>query len=268
MKLSFVISTQPTHFQAVSFSPDFEANADRLAALGYEGIELAVRDPDQLDVDRVSRSLDKHHLLVPAIGTGQAWGEEHLSFTYPDPGVRSRAVARIKSHVPLARRFNAVIIVGLIRGTAHPDVSADQANAWLVTALKMVAGAAGERGVRLAIEPINRYETTFLNNVGETNALIDAIDAENVGILYDTFHSNIEEPDMLASLRACGSRLYHVHLADSNRWSPGLGHVDFKSIVATLQDMNYGGWVSAEILPRPDMATAQEQTARTMRSLL
>jgi 5-keto-L-gluconate epimerase len=91
---------------------------------------------------------------------------------------------------------------------------------------------------------------------------------DNLGVLFDTFHSNIEEPHMEASLRACGSRLFHVHLADSNRWAPGVGHIDFAPIVTTLREMKYPGWVSAEILPKPDIQHAQEQTIKTMRPLL
>jgi sugar phosphate isomerase/epimerase len=268
MKLSFVISTQPTHFQAVTFSPDFEANAARLAKLGYDGIELAVRDPATLDFQRVRRILDTHHLLVPAIGTGQAWGEEHLSFTDPAAAVRQRAGDRFRSHIPLARAFGAIIIIGLLRGTVQPDVSPDQAHHWLVDALKTAARLAQEQGVRIALEPINRYETNLLNDVAETRSLLDEIGADNIGILFDTFHSNIEEPNIEASLRACGTRLFHVHLADSNRWAPGVGHIDFSRIVATLRDMKYSGWLSAEILPKPSIERAQEQTIQTMRPML
>ena len=267
MKISFVISTQPTHFEAVSFSPDFEANAARLAELGYDGVELAVRDPVMLDVAGVRRVLDKYHMLVPAIGTGQAWGEEHLSFTDPDPAIRERAINRIQSHIALARELNAIVILGLIRGKIQPNISPDQTHSWLIDALKIVTDAAAKDNVRFVLEPINRYETNLLNNVGDTLKLINELGADNLGVLYDTFHSNIEEPRLEDSLRACGSRVFHVHLADSNRWAPGAGHVDFASIVNTLREMNYAGWVSAEILPKPDIAHAQELTIRTIKAL-
>ncbi len=268
MKLSFVISTQPTRFQPVTFSPDFEASAARLAKLGYDGIELAVRDPALLDVKNVRRALDTHHLLVPAIGTGQAWGDEHISFTDPDAAVRQRAADRFRSHVPLAREFGAMIIIGLLRGQIQPNVSPEQAHQWLVEAMTSTARLAAQDGVQIALEPINRYETNLLNDVAETRALIDEIGADNIGILFDTFHSNIEEPSIEASLRQCGTRLYHVHLADSNRWAPGVGHIDFDRIIATLRDMKYQGWVSAEILPKPNVERAQERAIQTMRPLL
>ncbi len=268
MKLAFVISTQPTQFQAVTFSPDLKSNVERLAKLGYDGVELAVRDPATLDVQNVRHILDACHLHVPAIGTGQAWGEEHLSFTDPVASVRQRAAERLHSHIPLAHALGAVIIIGLLRGKVQPDVSASQAHEWLADALRTAARLAQEQGVRIALEPINRYETNLLNDVAETRSLIDEVGAENIGILFDTFHSNIEEPDVEASLRACGPRLFHVHLADSNRWAPGLGHFDFGHLVTALREMRYTGWLSAEILPKPSIERAQEQTIQTMRPLL
>lgn len=268
MNLSFVISTQPTRFEAVTFAPDFEANVARLAALGYDGVELAVREPAMLDQASIKRIVDAQHLQVPAFGTGQAYVEGHLSFTDPDASIRARAVERIESHIALASEFGALVILGLIRGAVQPNVSRDQGHAWMVDAMKRVGRAASVRGVRLAIEPINRYETNLLNTVAESCALIDEIGADNFGILFDTFHANIEEPQMEASLRACGARLFHVHVADSNRWYPGAGHVDFARVIATLREMSYVGWVSAEILPRPDVMHAAEQTILTLIPLL
>ncbi len=268
MKLSFVISTQPTRFQAAAFDANFEANAARLAALGYDGIELAVREPAALDVSAIQRILASQHLRVSAIGTGQAYVDEHLSFTDPDAAVRERARGRIESHIALGREFNALVILGLIRGKVGAvggTPSCDQANDWLVDALKHVARAAGTHGVRLALEPINRYETDLVNTVADALSLIDAVNADNLGILFDTFHANIEEASIEASLRACGARLFHVHVADSNRWYPGAGHTDFARILATLREMKYAGWVSAEILSKPDLARAMEKTSRTMK---
>ncbi len=268
MKLSFVISTQPTRFQAVTFDPNFEANAAHLAKLGFDGIELAVREPAKLDVVNVKRILDKYGLAVPAIGTGQAYVEEYLSFTDPDAAVREQAVARVQTHIALAREFNALVILGLIRGKVQSNVSREQAHAWLLDAIKDVARDARTYGVRLAIEPINRYETDLLNTAADALGLISEIGGDNIGILFDTFHANIEEPRMDTSLRICGARLFHVHVADSNRLYPGAGHTDFARVIAMLREIKYAGWVSAEILPKPDLVHAAEGTIRTIRSLL
>ncbi len=271
MNLSFVVSTQPTRFQAVAFDPDFEANVARLGALGYDGVELAVRDPALLDAVRVKRILDAQRLVVPAIGTGQAYVEEQLSLTDRRAAVREQATARLKSHIALAREFGALVIIGLIRGSVGMLAEApsrDQTRAWLIDALRHLAQVAAAQSVRLAIEPINRYETNLVNTVADALALIDAVGADNLGVLFDTFHANIEEPRIETSLRACGVRLFHVHVADSNRWAPGAGHTDFAQVVATLDEMKYAGWVSAEILPAPDARRAAEQAIQSIKPLL
>jgi len=270
MKLSFVISTQPTQFQAVAFDPNLESNIARLAQLGYDGVELAVREPSKLDVTAIKHMLDKHKLQVPAIGTGQVFVEEHLSFTDPDASIREQALTRVQAHVELAHEFNALVIIGLIRGKVQPNVSRDQAYAWLVESMKRVAQMALDRGVRVAIEPINRYETDLVNNVPDALTLIEEIgaNAERVGVLFDTFHANIEEPRIETGLMVCRSRLFHVHIADSNRWYPGAGHTDFGRVIATLRAMKYNGWVSAEILPKPEMLHAAEQTMRVMQAFM
>lgn len=270
MKLSFVISTQPTKFQAITFDPNFEGNAAHLAHLGYDGIELGVREPAKLAVADVKRTLAKYRLAVPALGTGQAFVEEHLSFTDPDALVREQAIARVQTHITLAAEFEPkpLVIIGLIRGKTYPNISREQAHGWMVSALQLLARQAQERGVRFAIEPINRYETDWANDAAGALTLIDEIGADNVGVLYDTFHANIEEPSMEASLRACGARLFHVHVADSNRWAPGAGHTNFTSILATLREMRYTGWVSAEILAKPDVQSASELTFKTIKPLL
>lgn len=271
MKLAFTISTQPTRFQAITFDPNFEEHAAYLAQLGYAGIELGVREPSKLDVTRLRAILAQHRLQVPAIGTGQVFVEEQLSFTDPDASVRERALARLRTHLDLATQFDPppVVIIGLIRGgKVSPQVTREVAHAWMVEAIKTLAHAARARGIRLAIEPINRYETAWVNTVADARALVEEIGLDNVGILFDTFHANIEEPRIEESLRACGARLFHVHLADSNRWYPGAGHTNFAGILATLRAMNYAGWVSAEILPQPDVKRAAAETYKTLQPLL
>ncbi len=214
MKLSIVLSTQPAQFEAATFKGDLETNLVQIASLGYDGVELAIRDPKLIDLDVLDELMRAHGLSVPAIGTGQAWGEEGLSFTDPDLEIRSAAIERIKSHVPVASHFGAVIIIGLIRGIVKSGVNHAQAMGWLVEALRECSDAARPQGVRLALEPINRYETTLINNTIEGLDLIERVGADNFGLLLDTFHMNIEEADIEASIRACGERIFHFHVAD------------------------------------------------------
>jgi len=268
MKLSIVLSTQQAQFQAATFKGDLETNLDLIASMGYDGVELAIRDPKLVDLDKLDALVRRYSLRVPAIGTGQAWGEERLSFTDSDPQVREQAIERIKSHIPVASRFSSVIIIGLIRGIVKPGVDSVQAMDWLVEALRECSEAAHLHGVRLALEPINRYETTLINTVSQGLELIERVGADNFGLLLDTFHMNIEDPVIEDSIHACGPHIFHFHVADSNRWYPGAGHLDFKSIVTTLNSTGYQGWVSGEFLPKPDAETAAQNSLACLRKIL
>ena len=267
MKLSIVLSTHAAQFEAVAFKGDFEANVAKIADWGYNGVELAVRDPDLVDADELERVVSAHGLVVPAIGTGQAWGEEGLSFTSDDPAVRAAAIERIKSHVPLAARFDAVIILGLIRGITPEGQAHEQSMAYLVEALQVCAAVAAETGVRFALEPLNRYETDLIHTVADGLDLVERVGAENFGLLLDTFHMNIEEPVIEESIRACDDRIFHFHVADSNRWYPGAGHLDFESILETLFATGYRGFVSGEFMPLPDADTSAERSIAYLRGL-
>ncbi len=268
MKFSVVLSTQPAQFQAATFKGGLESNLAAIAAMGYDGVELAIRDPALVNLGQLRQTIGGYGLAVPAIGTGQAWGEEGLSFTDPETSVRQKAVERILSHIPVAATFDAIIIVGLIRGLVRPGVSQEQAEDWLCDALQACAAAAAGAGVRLALEPINRYETSLVNTAAQGLSLIARVGAANFGLLLDTFHMNIEEPGIEDSIRACGPHIFHFHVADSNRFYPGAGHLDFYSILSSLQATGYPGWVSGEFLPRPDAETAAQKSLEHLRKMI
>jgi sugar phosphate isomerase/epimerase len=267
MKLSVVLSTHAAAFEAVAFKGDLEASITKIAGWGYDGVELAIRDPSLVDVDEIERIVSGHGLLVPAIGTGQAWGEEGLSFTSDDRKVREAAIERIKSHVLLAARLDAVIILGLIRGITPEGQTHERSMEYLVEAIQECAAEAAETGVRFALEPLNRYETDLIHTVSDGLRLIERVGADNFGLLLDTFHMNIEEPDIEESIRICGDHIFHFHVADSNRWHPGAGHLDFGSILETLSGTGYDGFVSGEFMPMPDADTAAERGIAHLRNL-
>jgi sugar phosphate isomerase/epimerase len=260
MNLSIVYSTQQTKFQAATFSGELDANLAKIAEYGYSGVELAIRDPNLVEIEELKNILHKYNLKVPAIGTGQAWGEEGLSFTDPDPAIRKATIKRIQSHISIAKNLNAVIIIGLVRGILKPGVSHPLAMDWLRDAIQQCASAAKDHNVQLALEPINRYETSLINNVSQGMELISEVNVDNFGLLLDTFHMNIEEPQIEQSILLCGNRIFHFHVADSNRWYPGGGHLDFGSILTSLFNTGYTGYVSGEFLPYPNVDTAAQKS--------
>ncbi len=98
--------------------------------------------------------------------------------------------------------------------------------------------------------------------------MIEKLDRKNVGLLLDTFHMNIEEPSIVESIRMSKDHLFHFHIADSNRWYPGAGHIGFGKILEILTQISYQGFISAEILPLPDSDSAAIETVKNMRALV
>jgi len=266
MKLGIVLSTQAAQFSALAYKGQLAENAAKISRLGFDGIELAIRDPQLVNLSEIKSLLKELDLTVPAIGTGQAFGEEGLSFVNSDESIRRLAIDRIKSHMCLAKELNTMVIIGLIRGFRDKEVKADQTEAWLVEALQECADS--NKDVKLIIEPINRYESDLVCTVQEGMELMENVEYENVGLLLDSFHMNIEEPSIYESIKIAKDRLYHFHIADSNRWYPGAGHLDFPKIINVLKEIEYQGFVSAEILPFPNPDEAAQQTVKYMRNLV
>jgi sugar phosphate isomerase/epimerase len=252
MKKSIVVSTQPTEFSALAFKEDFEESIKKVANLGFDGAELAVRNPKDLKVEDVIEIIKENDLKVPAIGTGQAYGEEGLSFSDPDEIIREMAVKRINNQIIFASHFNAQVIIGLIRGKIEESINRAEAEEWTINCLRKCTEFAKEYNVRLTLEPVNRYESNFINTLNGGIEFIKRVGASNLGLLADTFHMNIEEISIYDSIIQAKDYISHVHFADSNRWAPGCGHLDFAKIVQTLKKIDYQGYVSAEILPLPD----------------
>jgi sugar phosphate isomerase/epimerase len=265
VRLSLVVSVEDTAFDAVAVRGGWESAAAHLAGLGYDGIELAIRDPTVIDLGRVEAVVREAGLVVPALGTGQAYLRDGLSLSSPDAVTRRRAAERVIGHVRVAQRLGSLVIIGLIRGRTEGGVEATVGR--FLEGLGPVLDAAASAGVRLIIEPVNRYESDFLATVEDTLAVIDRAGAPHLGVLADTFHMNIEEPSIEDALVAAGPRLWHVHTADSNRWAPGYGHLDFRAIVDTLRRVGYAGFLSAEILPKPDPDEAAARMLQTLRPL-
>jgi sugar phosphate isomerase/epimerase len=267
MKKSIVVSTQPTKFSALAFKEDFEKSIEKVADLGFDGVELAVRNPKDLKINNIISIIKENNLEVPAIGTGQAYGEEGLSFSDPDEVIRKMAVKRINNQIIFASHFNAQVIIGLIRGIIKKNVDKTEAEEWTVDCLRKCTEFAKEYNIGLTLEPVNRYESNFINTLNEGIEFIKRVEASNLGLLADTFHMNIEEVSIYDSIIQAKNYITHVHFADSNRWAPGCGHLDFAKIVQTLKKIGYQDYVSAEILPLPDPDNCARLTIEALNKL-
>jgi sugar phosphate isomerase/epimerase len=248
-------------------SGTFEEKVQKAAALGYDGIELMVRDPAGLDWPYVRRTLAEAGLQTPQVVTGELFGADGLRLVTPDGDLYRRAVARTQAVIDLAGYLGAMVNIGRLRGRLE---GLDAANPWAeaVERLGSLAAYAAARGVRLSLEPLNRYETDFILDVADGMRMVRDLQCDNVGLMLDVFHMNIEEASIARSLEAAGDRCWHVHIADSNRHYPGAGHLDFDAVFATLARMGYGGYVSAELFPLPDPDTAARETIAFVRKKL
>ncbi len=139
MKLGIVLSTQAAKFSALAYKGQIADNAKKISKLGYDGIELAIRDPQIVNLSEIQSLLSELDLTVPVIGTGQAFGEDGLSFVNPDSIIRRQAIDRIKSHMILAKELDSMVVIGLIRGFRDKKIKADQTEAWLVEACSGIA---------------------------------------------------------------------------------------------------------------------------------
>jgi sugar phosphate isomerase/epimerase len=244
------------------FWEDLATACEQASALGFDAIEVFPRAAEAIDARELRRLLEKYSLKLAAIGTGAGWVVHKLRLTDPDAKVRKLAHDFIAGIINLAGTFNASAIVGSMQGRWDIGSSREQALQWLAEGLEQLGPRAHAHGVPLLFEPLNRYETNLFNRAGDVLEFFKSLRTQNIKILADLFHMNIEEVDISETLRRAGSKLGHVHFADSNRQAIGFGHLDLKPIVNALQEMNYSGYVSAEILPVPDSSAAARQTMK------
>jgi len=263
VKLGVAVSTAdalPSAF--VVFRDDLCRCVDRCAALGYHGVELALLDAAQVDIPRIRERLRATGLEIPCISSGQVFAADHLYFTHPDAGVRRAAVDRITAMIRLAAEFGARVNTGRVRGLIHAGETFETARGRFLECLNACAGVAEPLGVELIVEPVNRYEVNFINNCTEALDLIRACGRPCVKLMPDVFHMNIEDRSFRESFEAAGSLISYVHFADSNRLAPGWGHLDFDHLLSILRGIGYNGWITAEILPKPDPDSAAAQAAQ------
>jgi sugar phosphate isomerase/epimerase len=256
MKLSFVIQYQDLD--------ELKRYAEIMSSLSYDGIELGIKDPEAVSLKEIEKILSSVKLPLIAQGTGRAFTEDGISLSSEGKDIREMAIKRLKSHIDFAEYFSSFVIVGLIRGNIKNDIEKD----YVKDALIEVCDYAKTRGVKILLEPINRYEINWIHTIEEGYNFILELKRENIGLLIDTFHMNIEEPSIASSIFKARQLIWHIHIADSNRLSPGWGHIDFKDIFRVLDSIGYKGFISAELINKSSVEDAISQTARYIKSIM
>lgn len=216
-----------------------------IADIGYDVVELPVEAPGQFDVRRARELAETHGLdisVCAVIGAGR-------DLLLEDE--RASGVSYLQACIDIAQALDSPTVVGPLysavgrcwRATADER---ERDEAGLAETLHALGDYAAERGVTLGIETLNRFETSFLNTTEQALALLERIDHPNVGLALDLFHLGIEEKNPGDALRAAGTHLEHLQVAENDRGTPGTGHLPWQDIAATLEEIHYDGKVVIE----------------------
>ena len=271
MKLSITIQTpevQPT-IPVALLTGTLQEKLEKASKGGADGVELLTTNPKELNPEEILALVRYNGLQVAAIASGGIGFALGFTLLNADASIAAQAKTRLYDLIDFAAALGApVVTIGSFRGRSA--WVGGQGKTMLRDILGEAAAYANQRSVRLALEAVNRFEADILTNAAETLAFIDEVDQPALGLLLDTFHVNIEEASWIEPFRTAmrARKLYHVHLGDNNRLPPGGGLIDFPAIVATLQETGYTGYLSAELLCKPDADTAARQTLEYMGKLL
>ncbi|MEW6226544.1 MAG: sugar phosphate isomerase/epimerase family protein [Bacillota bacterium] len=267
MRKSVAVSTFVTGFGPIVFSGELHTKLHLIKDLGYDGIDLFIKRPDEPGLERLLQLVREEGLDVVMVAAVSAAVDEGLSLTDRDAGVRNALIERMAGQIALAGKLGAMVPIGLVRGSAAPGEPKSAVLERLAASLHRLQQIAYGHGVSLILEPINRYETNLINSVDDALEFMNDYDLP-LRLLLDTFHMNIEEVSIEGSIEKARGLIGHVHFADSNRWSAGMGHLDFSSIVAALRKVGYEGFLSSEVLPLPDPMASAKQAAAYMSQVI
>jgi D-psicose/D-tagatose/L-ribulose 3-epimerase len=218
-----------------------------VAELGFDKLEICIEDPARVSAAAVSEAAAAAGIGILVCG---AFGPDR-DISSEDAAVREQAADYLRTCIDLAADVGSPIVCGPMyaaTGQARLLPADERAAQWARAAagLRAVAEYAASRGVALAIEPLNRFETDLVNTVEQGVRLCRDIGGDNVGLLLDTFHMNIEEKDIGDALRTAGSYVRHVHTCENDRGAPGSGHVEWSEVFAALADIAYEGDIVIE----------------------
>lgn len=216
-------------------------------SIGFDWIEVPFESLNDLDFAEGAKIIRDHGLGVSAC----AAMSPDRDLIHPDTTIQQNGKDYIRGCVDAAQTLGATNLVGPIYSAVGrvwqqtPDERARDVDT-LVKNLRELAGYAGDHGVVLGIEPLNRFETSFINLASQAIEVIDRVDHPACKIMLDTFHMNIEEKSLGNAIRAVGSRLCHFHACENDRGAPGSGNVTWNDVKQALRDIGYDGPVVIE----------------------
>ncbi len=247
------------------FHGDLAGACKECADLGFDAVELFAASGDQVDPSQLRTLLKAQDLRLAAVGTGAGMLLHGHTLCAPGTVARERARDFAKRVIDFGARFAAPAIIGSMQGKAERTQSKETALERLTGSLRELAEYAADRGQKLLFEPLNRYETDLVRTLSEGILLLDSVGCDNLYLLADLFHMNIEEASPERSILDAAGRIGHVHFVDSNRHAAGFGHTALRPIADALISAGYSGYASAEAFPLPDSSAAARKTIESFR---
>lgn len=225
MKIAYTVTSPDAKDDPVlAWNAPLEESLPALSRLGYDGVEVMVRNPESVDRETLNGLLKKHGLSVSIIGTGPIGLGRNLSLSASNGEIRSKSIEATREGLHLCAFLGALLNIGQFRGTGR-DPSEQRGNK-------------------------DRFADS-LRTAAESLEFIQSLGSSQLGLVLDTFHMNIEESDFEDPFRVAADRLFHVHFADNHRGAPGTEHIPFEKILKTLEEISYEGWISIEISQTP-----------------
>ena len=234
-----------------------ETTIKRLAKSGYDGIEIS-GEPATYDADEVRSLLDQNGLSCWGSVTLMTGGRD---LVHEDHYVRLASVQYVKDCLSFVASLGGDIltVVPSTVGKVTPMASPEEEWGWCVAGLKECQAHAEEVGVRIAVEPLNRFETYFINRGDQAVAMAKEVGG-NCGVALDIFHMNIEEADWRQAIRDTGDYLADFHVAENNRMPPGEGALDWEALVQELTGIGYDGYLTVEFVVPVDRTPLSQRT--------
>ena len=229
---------------------------EQLKAMGFEGVELPMFNLD-LDYAGLGKRLDDMGLRRTAV-TIRNEQDNPIS---PQAAVRAKGVELSKKTLDCCAAAGVETLVGPFHSAIGLFSGSGRTNdewKWGVDSMRQTAEYAGQVGVKLGVEALNRFECYFLNCHADSAAFVREVDHPACGMMYDTFHSNMEEKSVQAAVRAGGDKLFHIHISENDRSTPGAGGVNWKANFDAIASCGYDGWLVIEAfgLALPEIAAA------------
>jgi D-psicose/D-tagatose/L-ribulose 3-epimerase len=213
-----------------------------IAGMGFDLVEVPIESTTDLDYRKGADIVRANRLAVSVCA---AMGPDR-DLIHPDGSIRTNGMDYVRHCIDAAQTLGAANLVGPLYSAVGRtwQQTADERKHdldLLVRQLKELSAYAGERGVTLCVEPLNRFETSFLNLAAQAVEVVDRVDHPACGLLLDTFHMNIEERSIGDAIRAAGPRMRHLHTCENDRGAPGSGHVPWTEVAKACGDIGYKG---------------------------